>query len=167
MTAESPLSEEAVRIADELTRAMENDPWHGDSVSAILSDVTSEMASAKPGAPVHSIWEIVRHMTAWTAEVERRIDGLPPGLPEEGDWPAPSGAAEKHWRRDVEALMRAHRQLRDKVKAVSDASLLAPTRDQRNRPTGAGVTRYVLLHGLAQHHAYHAGQIAILKRWLA
>ena len=35
---------------------------------------------------------------------------------------------------------------------------------QRTRPTGAGVTRYVLLHGLVQHHAYHAGQIAILAR---
>ena len=167
MKAESPLSEEAVRIADELTRAMENDPWHGDSVSAILSDVTPEMAPAKPSAAVHSIWEIVRHMTAWTAEVERRIDGHPSGLPEEGDWPAPSGTTEKHWKQDVEALMGAHRRLRDKVRTISDASLTAPTRDPRNRPTGAGVTRYVLLHGLAQHHAYHAGQIAILKRLLA
>jgi hypothetical protein len=26
------------------------------------------------------------------------------------------------------------------------------------------VSFYVLLHGLAQHHAYHAGQIAVLKR---
>ena len=106
-------------------------------------------------------------MTAWTAEVERRIDGHPSGLPEEGDWPAPSGTTEKHWKQDVEALMRAHRRLRDKVRTISDASLTAPTRDPRNRPTGAGVTRYVLLHGLAQHHAYHAGQIAILKRLLA
>jgi uncharacterized damage-inducible protein DinB len=167
MKAESPLSEEAVRIADELTRAMENDPWHGDSVSVILSDVTPEIAAAKPNAAVHSIWEIVRHMTAWTAEVERRIDGHPSGLPEKGDWPAPSGETEKHWKQDVEALMRAHGRLRDKVKTVSHASLVAPTRDPRNRPTGAGVTRYVLLHGLVQHHAYHAGQIAILKRLLA
>ena len=37
--------------------------------------------------------------------------------------------------------------------------------DPRNRATGTGVTRYVLLHGLAQHHAYHAGQIAILSKF--
>ena len=167
MKVENSASEEAVRIADELTRAIENDPWHGDSVSVILRDVTYEMAPAKPGAAVHSIWEIVRHMTAWTGEVERRLDGHPAGLPEEGDWPALSGATEKHWRQDVDALMRAHDRLRDKLKMVSDASLFAPTRDPRNRPTGAGVTGYVLLHGLAQHHAYHAGQIALLKRLLA
>lgn len=29
---------------------------------------------------------------------------------------------------------------------------------------GTGVTRDVLLHGLAQHHAYHAGQIALLSK---
>ena len=166
MKVEHPLSEEAVRIADELTRAIENDPWHGDAVSAILSDVSLETARAKPSAAVHSIWEIVRHMTAWTGEVERRLDGHPAGLPEEGDWPAPSGATEKHWKQDVDSLMRAHHRLRDKLTMVADALLFAPTRDPRNRPTGAGVTGYVLLHGLAQHHAYHAGQIALLKRLL-
>jgi uncharacterized damage-inducible protein DinB len=29
---------------------------------------------------------------------------------------------------------------------------------------GAGVSYRVMLHGLAQHDAYHTGQIAILKR---
>jgi uncharacterized damage-inducible protein DinB len=164
MKAERHSSEEALRIADELTRAIENDPWHGDAVTSILSGFTAKRAAAKPTAAVHSIWEIVRHMTAWTGEVERRLDGHPAGLPQEGDWPEPSGATEKHWKQDVAALIMAHERLRDKLKTVSDASLFAPTRDPRNRPTGAGVTRYVLLHGLAQHHAYHAGQIAILKK---
>ena len=29
---------------------------------------------------------------------------------------------------------------------------------------GTGVTYYDLLHGLAQHDTYHAGQIAVLKK---
>jgi uncharacterized damage-inducible protein DinB len=164
MKAERATYEEGQRIADELTRAIEVDPWHGDAVSAILRDISAPMASAKPGGDVHSIWEIVRHMTAWTGEVERRLDDHPASVPQQGDWPAPSGATARHWKQDVEALVRAHKRLRDKVKTLADVSLFAPTVDPRNRPTGAGVTRYVLLHGLAQHHAYHAGQIAILKK---
>ena len=42
--------------------------------------------------------------------------------------------------------------------------LFQPTNDPRNRPLGAGVLYYVLLHGIVQHDAYHAGQIAILKK---
>ena len=37
----------------------------------------------------------------------------------------------------------------------------------RDRSLGSGVSRYVSLHGLVQHHAYHAGQIALLKKALA
>lgn len=33
-----------------------------------------------------------------------------------------------------------------------------------DRPTGAGVSFYGLLHGLVQHDTYHAGQIALLKK---
>jgi uncharacterized damage-inducible protein DinB len=154
---------EATRIVDELTRAIEGDPWHGNSATAILQDVTPKVAATKP-ADAHSIWEIVRHMTAWTGEVHRRLDGHPPREPQEGDWPAPSGSRDENWRRDVAALTDAHRRLLQKVATLSDDALHAPPVEVRNRPAGSGVSFYVLLHGLAQHHAYHAGQIAVLKR---
>ena len=154
---------EAARILDELTRAIDGDPWHGDPVARILDGVTAERARRRAGA-AHTIWEIVRHMTAWTGEVRRRLDGHPAGEPQEGDWPAPSGNDEAAWERDKAQLFAAHRQVLDAVRGLSDEALFAPTSDQRDRETGAGVTRYVLLHGLAQHHAYHAGQIGVLKK---
>lgn len=63
--------------------------------------------------------------------------------------------------------MAAHRALLADLAQISDARLFEPINDPRNRATGAGVTRYVLLHGLAQHHAYHAGQIAILSKFVS
>ena len=36
--------------------------------------------------------------------------------------------------------------------------------DARDRALGSGVTQYVTLHGLVQHHVYHAGQISLLKK---
>ena len=155
---------EAAHIVDELTRAIEGDPWHGDSASAILRDLTPATAAAKLTSNVHSIWEIVRHMTAWTGEVSRRLDGHPPGEPQDGDWPTPSGSGADAWQRDVTALLDAHRQLLERVARLADSVLHAPPAEIRNRPAGSGVSHYVLLHGLAQHHAYHAGQIALLKK---
>jgi uncharacterized damage-inducible protein DinB len=158
---------ECDRIADELSRAIGGDPWYGASVEAILRGVTTKTAAARPHAGVHSIWEILRHMTAWTAEVHRRLDGHPPGEPQDGDWPAPSGDDAAAWSQDVAALLDAHERLLKRVATVADAALHANPAEARDAPTGSGVSRYVLLHGLAQHHAYHAGQMALLKKMLS
>jgi uncharacterized damage-inducible protein DinB len=50
------------------------------------------------------------------------------------------------------------------VRALDESALLEPTSDPRNRAAGTGVSKYVLLHGLVQHDAYHAGQIALLVK---
>lgn len=155
---------EATRLADELTRAIEGDPWHGGSTAAILKDVTAEAAATRPDPNVHTIWEIVRHLTVWTAEIERRLAGHPAGEPDEGDWPAPGGSDEAAWGRDVGALFEAHRRLIATLEPITDAALFGPVNDPRDRPVGSGVSHYVMLHGLAQHHAYHSGQIALLRK---
>ena len=152
------------RIADELTRAMDTDPWHGNPVARILDGIDAASAAAKPGGNAHSIWEIVRHMTAWTGEVGRRLAGHAPGEPLEGDWPPPSGTDEAAWRNDVARLFDVHQRLLAQVRALKDEVLFRPTTETRDRETGSGVDHYVLLHGLSQHHAYHAGQIAILRK---
>ena len=158
---------EAARLIDELTRVMQGDAWFGDSLETILDDVTPAMAAKRPASAVHSIWEIVRHLTAWTGEVHRRLEGEPAGEPREGDWPAPSGTTGAAWRADVAAYMHAHSRLLQRLERESDESLFAPTNDPRDRSAGTGVAKDVMLHGLAQHHAYHGGQIALLKKLLA
>jgi DinB superfamily len=152
------------RIVDELTRAVDTDPWHGSPVARLLDGIDATRAAAKPRGNAHSIWEIVRHMTAWAGEVRRRIAGHPASEPEEGDWPTPSGNDEQAWRRDVALLFDVHQRLLSQVRTLKDEVLFQPATDARDREAGAGVTHYVLLHGLSQHHAYHAGQIAILKK---
>jgi hypothetical protein len=163
----TPRPNEAARIVDELHRSIEGDPWHGDAAAMILRDVTFATAAKQPPGDVHSIWGIVRHMTAWTEEVGRRLDGLPARELEAGDWPSPTGFTEGDWRRDVAALVHAHHRVLEKVRPLSDRYLHASPEEPRDRAAGSGVSRYVLLHGLAQHHAYHAGQIAVLKKILA
>jgi len=156
---------EVRRLIDQLERAIDGDAWHGDPVMTILARVPFGTAGATPSRGVHSIREIVRHMAAWTGEVRRRLGGAPAAAPDEGDWPDARGDDEAAWSAEVEWLGTAHRALLNDLAGLTDEQLFTPINDPRNRETGAGVTRYVLLHGLAQHHAYHAGQIVILSKF--
>ena len=155
---------EVARLIDQLERSIDGDAWHGDPVMDVIARASFAKADAKPAGAAHSIRDIVRHMTAWTNEVHRRMNGEPAGTPKEGDWPKASGTDAKAWQAEQDALLAAHKSLLADLSKITDAALFEPIKDPRNRATGTGVTKYVLLHGLVQHHAYHAGQIAILAK---
>ena len=157
---------ETSRLVDELEREHAGDPWHGSSATDILKGVTAAQAAAHVVPHVHTIWQLVLHMTAWKNEVRRRLSGAPAGLPEEGDWPAVGEPSEERWRETLAALQRAHPALSAAVRELPEDRLHEPTKDPRDRATGTGVSYYVLLHGIVQHDVYHAGQIAMLKKSL-
>jgi len=139
------------------------EPWHAYSTRRILEGITARQAAATPGGGAHSIWEIVLHMTGWTREVVARLRGHEPGDPAEGDWPAPGETTEARWQAALAALDAAQRELSEAVAAVPNSDW-----DQRlgshDAALGTGKTRLETLEGLAVHHGYHAGQIALLKR---
>jgi uncharacterized damage-inducible protein DinB len=154
------------RLLDELRRAWDGDPWHGDPVRRVLEGITAQQAAARPLPQAHGVWELVLHMTSWTREVTRRLRDRVAREPEDGDWPAP-GTGEGEWNAALDALARAHAGLVAAVAAFPPAELDHVMGEERDRPLGAGVTYAVMLHGIAQHHAYHAGQIALLRKSFA
>ena len=154
-------------LIDQLERAHAGDPWHGSSRASLLADVHADEAQRRPAAGVHSIWELVLHMTAWTLEVTRRLQGHMASEPEMGDWPAPPKTSDDTaWRAAVRALDEAHLALRSAVEALDTSRLTAPVNDARNRELGTGVTFAQTINGLVQHDAYHSGQIAAVKKML-
>jgi uncharacterized damage-inducible protein DinB len=155
---------EVARIVDELQREHEGDPWHGSPLRTLLAGITPEVAAARPVRNVHSVWEIVLHMTAWKNEVRRRLGGAPARTPEEGDWPDVPAPTVEAWQSAVTRLEQAHADLVEVVRQLPESKLLAPTKDPRNRETGSGVSHYVLLHGIVQHDVYHSGQIALVRK---
>jgi uncharacterized damage-inducible protein DinB len=152
------------RIVDELQREHEGDPWHGSPLRDLLDGVSADVASARPLREAHSVWEIVLHMTAWKNEVRRRLSGAPAQTPEEGDWPEVPSPTPEAWQAARERLEQAHAALVDAVRRLPESRLFEPTNDPREKETGAGVSYYVLLHGIVQHDVYHSGQIAIVRK---
>ena len=155
---------EVDRLIDQFVRAHDGDPWHGSPLKAILDGVTAGQAARKPPNGAHSIWELVLHITAWRNETARRATGAPAGEPAEGDYPPVGDPTPARWKAALAALDASHANLVAAVRGMKDAELLKPTNDPRDRPLGAGVSHYELFHGIVQHDAYHAGQIAILKK---
>jgi len=151
---------EASRIADQLRRAFDGDPWHGDSLVEILKGVTAARAAARPIAGAHSIWELVLHIAAWDGAVLRRLGGDAVELSDAENFPPVMDLSEAAWRAVLAKVRRIHEELVAAVAALPDSRLdeMVPGKE------GAHYTFYYMLHGVVQHELYHAGQIALLKK---
>ncbi len=151
-------------LSHELQNVLSGDPWYGSPVYTILKGISFETAYEKPPGSVHNIAEIVLHMIAWTEEVMDRMNGLPSGIPTSGDWPPIGKPDEQKWQNYVEDLKLVNVNLIGIIQNFPPDQWNEPTNDERDRELGTGVTYEELINGLIQHHIYHSGQIALLKR---
>jgi len=151
---------EATRIADQLRRAFGGEAWHGDSVFEILDGVTAAQAAAHPIKNAHSIWELVLHIAAWDGAVLRRLGGVAVELSDAENFPRVTDASGAAWRAALARVRRVHEELVAAVATLPESRLyeMVPGKE------GAHYTFYYMLHGVAQHELYHAGQIALLKK---
>ncbi len=148
-------------ISESLAHSVGGAPWHGPALGALLADVTDAEAAARPIAGAHSIAEIALHVTAWIEEVTARLAGRAPALPLSGDWPEA-----RPWPVARAGLAEAHERLQRSLAALPGARLAERVGDLRDPRIGTGVTVETMLIGLAEHHAYHGGQVTLLKRAL-
>lgn len=148
---------EAARIAELLARAFDGNAWHGPSLLELLENVDAATAAAKTLPKIHSIWELVLHIAVWDDAALRRLSGKkwqPTGLANFPPVPTPTQAA---WKKAIAETKGTHETLVKTVAALSESRL-------RDRVPGKRYDFYHMLHGIAQHELYHAGQIAILKK---
>jgi hypothetical protein len=141
-----------------LRGAFEKNGWHGPTVLGSVRGVTPSEAGRKPPRAHHSIHELVDHIAYWEAVVLRRHLGPPKSAQRgRGDWKQPLAPFDESVRRMEEG----HQALVKAVKALRDEDL------DRKVPTSSGPRPLVeVLHGLAAHDAYHAGQIRLTRKLL-
>jgi hypothetical protein len=152
------LKGELARIDDELRRAYDGDCWHGPPLREALKDVTAAKAAARHPQLAHSVWALVNHLSAWVEVVSLRItERRAVAEPAAGNFPPVTDTSEAAWLAALDGLDRRHRKLLEVVAG------LEPGRRDEAVP-GKGYPVAVQLHGTAQHYAYHAGQIALLKK---
>ncbi len=156
---------EIERIVDEFRRGHEQGAWHGPSVREGLAGVSASAAASHPIPGAHSIWELVLHITGWRGEVIRRLEGSEPGTPPEGDWPPVGDTSEAAWADALRRLDDSYRRLAGAVLSFAERRLDDKVgREPPDPSLGTVGSYYVMLHGIAQHDAYHMGQVAILRK---
>lgn len=148
---------EIERLADEHRRALRGGAWHGPALLEALDGVSAEIASRRPIAEAHTIWEIVRHIETWDRVVLRRIHGETFDPSPDEDWPPAREKDEPSWQRDVASMIGTHEELNRAILTLTPQTLEVPVAP--GRPA-----LFHMVYGAVQHELYHAGQIAILRK---
>src|SRR5487761_333246 len=148
-------------LRDELARLLSGQGAHADFEAAV-KDFPTNLRGAKPAGAPHTAWELLEHLriAQWDIlEFSRDAKHVSPQFPE-GYWPVseapPSADA---WDKSVAAV---ERDLGEMKKLVSnpETDLFAPIAHGK----GQTILREALL--IADHNAYHLGQMVLLRRLL-
>ncbi len=152
---------ETNRIADQINRSLVGEAWHGPAVFELLEGVTAVQAATRTIDNIHTIWELVDHLTVWAEETFARYKGKGrERLTDEQNFPpTPSPADEAAWSAARKRLLSAHESWCVLLEKLQPEKLYPPQKEQFP-------SLYMILHGLVQHNIYHAGQIAVIKKSL-
>jgi hypothetical protein len=134
--------------------------WHGPNLRGSIRGLTADQVAWRPRPDRHSIAEIVVHAAYWKYAVRRRLRDEKRGsfVLKGSNWFAlPASISTSNWRDFVTFLDDEHRALRDAIAAF-------PSERLDDNPKGGKVRYSTLIHGIAMHDVYHAGQIQLLKR---
>jgi len=123
--------------------------------------VSASQAAWSPAPGRKSVWQLALHIAYWNYAVRRRLEGgtgarfprSPANFPD-----VPERADAKSWAEDVALLKAEHEQL---------AATIAKIPSSRYGTALSGGKRWTvgeLIVGIAQHDAYHTGQIQLVKR---
>jgi hypothetical protein len=129
---------------------------------AVIKGIPAEKRGVRPRGCPHSPWELLEHMRIAQNDIlrfSREPDYVSPAWPE-GYWPAaPSPKNEAQWRKSVKSF-------RDDLAAFQE--LLGEGRGKLDEPFPWGQGQTLLREALliADHNAYHLGQLVLVRRLL-
>jgi uncharacterized damage-inducible protein DinB len=136
--------------------------WHGGPTAVgSVRGVTLAQALWSPAPGRKSVWQLALHIAYWDYAVRRRLEGGTGARfgRTPSNWPqVPDRADDNAWAEDVRLLKSEHAQL------AATIAKIPSSRYKTALPGGKRWTIGELIVGIAQHDAYHTGQIQLLKR---
>ena len=132
------------------------------SVEEALTDWPVNLRAVKPAGAAHTAWQLVEHMriAQWDIlEFSRNAKHVSPEFPS-GYWPATEAPPDASaWEKSLEAF---RADLKGMEQLVEDPKINLFARIQHGE--GQTILREALL--VADHNAYHLGQLVMLRRLL-
>jgi hypothetical protein len=156
---EMPVDDKLLR--EHLVNLLSGRGAHVDWKTA-FADISAKVRGVRPSGMPHSLWEVLEHMriAQWDIlEFSRDPKHVSPEWPA-GCWPeSPEPPNAKAWERSLKLFARDLAQMK-KLAANPRTNLFA----RIPHGTGQTILREALL--VADHNAYHLGEVILLRRLL-
>jgi uncharacterized damage-inducible protein DinB len=124
---------------------------------SVFEGLDWKAAGSRPEGVPHSLFQLLNHMIYWQDWAVKWLDGKKPPVPEHasGSWPgSPGPASAEDWEGAVSGFLSG---LNDLKRQSREADLLTKRGNK---------SRLEMLHTIASHNSYHAGQAVFLRQML-
>ena len=150
------MKKETAAIILSLKETLQDEPWYGQPVMAILNDIDPSIAFKKPSEASHSLVELLYHMITWTEFTVKRLEKDQTDNSDALDW-RKIDPKEHTWEKGLLEFKTANDRIIELLESKED-SFLEEEADFRK------YNFRTLVNGLIQHHIYHLGQVAYIKK---
>lgn len=152
-------------LITELLNTQNGKVWVGSTYDSQLKKINEENAFIKPLADLHSIAEIIAHLTTWQKETILKIKTGKGILTDdcEENWYSNEKLKEKQWANLLKEYKASLAELIELLKTKEDSFL----QEQYYDPDFKGYFPYsFVINGMLHHTIYHLGQIGIIVKYL-
>jgi len=149
------------QLVKQLDALQSGDLWMGQNFTEKFSQITEDEVFLRPKDSVHSVVQIIAHLTAWKKDALLKIrDGK--GLlidTNNENWPENGTLKVLGWHRVKTEFQEVQKELVSTLSRLDDQFLAKKYYDQDYKKECSFV---YLLEGLIHHDLYHLGQIGLV-----
>ena len=149
----------------QLSEIQNGRPWMGESFEKKLDSITNEEAFQKPGPAMHSVAEILAHLTAWNDDLILKITYGKGKLLDSDpqNWPDNETLWLSGWDQVREKYTESVRTVISLLSEKEDSFFGEKYSDQDFN----GEYLYAFaMNGMLQHQVYHLGQLGIIIKMI-
>lgn len=148
-------------IIQQLLEVQNGKPWMGDNLEKKISSITVQEAFTKPFPTMHSVAELIAHLTAWNHDTILKIRN---GIGElkdsnEQNWPDNNTLKKAGWNAIIQGYRESFSQVIDLLRHKDDSFLKEKYYDQDFKRES---DYSFAINGLLHHTIYHLGQMGIV-----
>jgi len=153
------------QLVKQLEAVQKEDLWMGQNFAEKFSQITETEAFTCPREGIHSVAQIIAHLTAWKKDALLKIRDGQGKLTDEDkeNWPENEALKSLGWNKVKTEFEKVHQELVTTLSGLDDQLLEKKYYDQDYKKECSIV---YLLEGLVHHNLYHLGQIGLVIRMI-
>jgi len=152
-------------IIEELENIQHGRPWIGNTYESKLKTVAPDLVFKRPMEEMHSIAEIISHLTLWRKEAILKMKTGTGSKTDdcEENWLPNNILKEKGWTHIKSEYDHSLTELIALLRQEDDSFL---TKEYYDTDFKGNYPYKFLLNGMVQHDVYHLGQIGLIIKYL-